>query len=81
MAAASATAFDDESRVTSLATTLAPYATTSTRLVPDLFNPGTKLGWASLDLNVGPNPADVRQSWVTVSHTWRAAFPQPQMVW
>lgn len=74
MPAAGATAFDDESRVTSLSTDLAPYATTSTRLVPDLFNPGTKFGWASLDLNVGSAPADARQSWVTVTHTWEGRF-------
>ena len=74
MSAYDATAFDDESRVTTLATSLAPYATTSTRLVPDLFDPGTKLGWAFLNLNVGIGPNDVRQSWVTVAHTWEGRF-------
>ncbi len=74
MPVSDATAFDDESRVTTLATTLAPFAATSTRLVPDLFDPGTKLGWAFLDLDVGSNPSDVRQSWVTVGHTWEGRF-------
>jgi hypothetical protein len=74
MPVSDATAFDDESRVTTLPTSLAPFATTSTRLVPNLFDPGTKLGWAFLDLNVGSNPADVRQSWVTVGHTWEGRY-------
>jgi hypothetical protein len=74
MPVSQATGFDDESRVISLTTSLAPVATSSTRLVPDLFDPGTKLGWVFLDLDVGSGSDDVRQSWVTVAHTWEGRF-------
>ncbi len=66
-----ARAFDDESRPTSLALTLAPYATNRNRVMDTVTS---KLGWARLNLNVGPAAADVRQSWVAAIRTWEGRF-------
>ncbi len=66
-----ARAFDDESRPSNLALTFAPHATGRIRVMDSITS---KLGWARLNMNVGPAAGDVRQSWVTAIRTWEGRF-------
>jgi len=66
-----ARAYDDESRPSALALSFAPYAAGKIRVMETITS---KLGWARLNLNVGPAAGDVRQSWVIPIRTWEGRF-------